>query len=204
MKANTYLFLGIMMNLYIYLFIFLFCGQLMSMDRPYDIAQIALNNYNSTMGIYVQPSQANGMVSLLARQPTLNNLSITDKKTLEDAAVKFNKPFLRDLAQTVTIRSEDGQNFAIPLKIARETQKLSMQFSDQNSPPIQLNLNAQLLELYCKASWYFCFTDTLFWMKSYRMLDSENVGDLLRAADMLGADFIRRTINDANQRTGKF
>lgn len=192
------------MNLYIYLLTFLFCGQLMSMDRPCDITQIALNNYNSTMGIYVQPSQANGMVSLLARQPTLNNLSITDKKTLEDAAVKFNKPFLRDLAQTVTIRSEDGQNFAIPLKIARETQKLSMQFSDQNSPPIQLNLNAQLLELYCKASWYFYFTDTLFWMKSYRILNSENVGDLLRAADMLGADFIRRTINDTNQRTGKF
>lgn len=192
------------MNLYICLLTFLFCGQLISMDRPYDVAQIALNNYNSTMGIYVQPSQATGMVSLLARQPVLNNLSIADKQTLEDAAVKGNKPFLRELAQTITIRSVDGQNFAIPLKVARETQKLSMQFSDQNSPPIQLNLNAQLLELYCKASWYFYFTDTLFWMRNYRMLNSENEGDLLRAGDMLGADFIRRTINDANQRTGKF
>lgn len=201
---DTHTFFRNMMNLYIYLSTFLFFVQLTSMDRPYDVAQIALNNYNSTMGIYLQPSQATGMVSLLARQPILNNLSITDKQTLQDAAEKCNKPFLRELAQTITIRSVDGQNFAIPLKVARETQKLSMQFSDQNSPPIQLDLNAQLLELYCKASWYFYFTDTLFWMRNYRMLNSENEWDLLRAADMLGADFIRRTINDANQRTGKF
>lgn len=192
------------MNFYICFLTFLLSGQLLSMDRPSTIAQLALDNYNASMGIYIQPSQASGMVSLLARLPALNNLNPQEKKELEDAATKLNKPFLRDLAQTVTIRSECGQNFAIPLKIARDTQKLSMQLSDQNTPPIQLNLKADLLELYCKASWYFYYTETLFWMRSYRMLTSENESAMILAANQLGADFIKNKINDTNQRTGKF
>ncbi len=193
-----------MMNFYICLVFLIFCGQLVAMDRANTVAQLALNNYNDSMGIYMQPSRATGMVSLLTRQPILNNLSAQDKQELEDGATKLNKPFLRDLAQTITIRSECGRDFAIPLKIARETQQLNMQLSDQTTSPIQLNVKAQLLDLYSKASWYFYYTDTLFWMRSYRMLTAENEKDLLCAAGILGADFIKRTINDSNQKTGKF
>lgn len=136
----------------------------------------------------------------LKTTPIFNDLSALQKEELKKAATYYNKTFLNDIADTITLESECGQCFAVPRSVANKSGFLKPILSQYLQDKIPLPLSAFCLNLYSKACWFQKYTDSLYWMRSYREIQENEIQSLLNTADYFLDDFCINTINDRNDR----
>lgn len=132
--------------------------------------------------------------------PIFNDLSDAQKEELKKAATAYNKPFLSDIADTVTLESECGQSFAIPREVANKSGFLKPLMCTYLQDKLSLPVKAACLKIYAKACWFQKYTDSLWWMRNYREIQDDEIQNLLDTADYFLDDFCKQTINDRNDR----
>lgn len=171
-----------------------------SMEQPTSLVQRIIQNYQPR-GIYVGPMEAVGMVNLLEKNPELNSLCPQEKSELETASRILKKPFLNDLAQTITVESADGKSFAIPFTTAQKSGFFSPIIKNYSSlEKIPVPIESISLDLYAKACWFEYYTSSLFWMRNTGKIKDNQIDDLLATADYFLDDFVEKTMNDCNRR----
>lgn len=163
-----------------------------------ELIQKVLQSYRSAKAIYIRPSQALGVINLLNEYTSLNSLSTKQKEELREIPSELypvEKGILQAMAEAITLESECGQPFLIP--------KLKSGLLNENEIKI-LPFKASTLKLFQDACWFMYFTDSLYWMRCYQSIKQDQIDQLLQVEDYCKSDFVRKTINETNQRTGKF